>query len=111
MVCDYQTSAFAARELLPLDLDADVEDGQQLPAPSFQDVTLSGLIQVRVNDSQQHPEKKMQGDANTPEHACQSICWRIAILWHIWRALIHNEPPHPGVALRSPCAVAGVVVR
>ncbi len=63
MVCDDQAAAFAARRLLPLDLDADVEDGQQLPAPGFQDAALSGLIQVRVNDRLHHPEKKVQGDA------------------------------------------------
>src|SRR5665811_1686559 len=101
MVCDYQTSAFAARGLLPLDLDADVEDGQQLPAPGFQDAALPGLIQMRVNDCQQHSEKKVQRKAAAPEHADQIICW------HIWRALIHNEPPHPGIALQSPPAIAG----
>ena len=69
MICDYQTSAFVTRGLLPLDLDADIEDGQRLPAPGFYRTSLSGLIEMRVNDCQQHPIKKVQGEAAAPEHA------------------------------------------
>ena len=60
MVGDDQAAAFAVCRLYPLDLDADVEDGQQLPAPGFEDVPLSGSIQVRVGDRQQQAVNKVQ---------------------------------------------------
>jgi hypothetical protein len=44
----HHATTFTARALLPFDLDADIEDGQQLLAPGFQGAALPGLIQVRV---------------------------------------------------------------
>ena len=81
MVGDDQIAALTAHSPLPLGAGADVEDVQQLPAPCFQDAALFRLVQMRVENRQQHRIKKVQGEAAATEQAGQDM----------GRALIHKR--------------------
>jgi hypothetical protein len=71
MVSHDHAAALSACGLLPLDLDAYVEYAEQFPVPGLFDPALPVPIEMRVNDRQQYPVSKVQGEANTPDNAAK----------------------------------------